>query len=410
MSENYIFARELYKKVKGACKPGQYNVFLHKHLGDLVSCISCIAQFELEYKTPLHIILPREFEFLCRLFNVQNYTCLDNLKELRRSIDSKPSRYLTETQFKNSHTWDILCKDIFISIPEIEEPFIVDSESHNFFLWDDYISKFWAWNIGIKSSFNFSPTINQNSLKISATSLTKLTAISQVKNIVLLAPDAATAVELPIAFWEQIIEVLKEEGYKVVVNSQKYKFDNIPSTFELNLSLEEIVWLGYNCAYVFSLRSGLCDALVGIGERLYAFYPAMLKREIGSLNNCFFPTPCVNEILIDQWKISHFSFKGKAIDVRLQKEVEKIFSDYCYFRAKAKIPFISSNNKKNAAWWRDLLNAIGGNRYMFPLNNKNVTFISATGVSKFRTLGEFLRIGFSRKITKRYFHLIKNRF
>jgi len=133
MSENYTVARELYKKVKGACKPGQYNVFLHKHLGDLVSCISYIAQFELEYKTPLHIILPREFEFLCRLFNVQNYTCLDNLKELRRSIDSKPSRYLTETQFKNSHTWDILCKDIFISIPEIEEPFIVDSESHNFF-------------------------------------------------------------------------------------------------------------------------------------------------------------------------------------------------------------------------------------------------------------------------------------
>lgn len=280
MSENYTVARELYKKVKGACKPGQYNVFLHKHLGDLVSCISCIAQFELEYKTPLHIILPREFEFLCRLFNVQNYTCLDNLKELRRSIDSKPSRYLTETQFKNSHTWDILCKDIFISIPEIEEPFIVDSESHNFFLWDDYISKFWAWNIGIKSSFNFSPTINQNSLKISATSLSKLTAISQVKNIVLLAPDAATAVELPIALWEQIVEVLKEEGYKVVVNSQKYKFDNIPSTFELNLSLEEIVWLGYNCAYVFSLRSGLCDALVGIGERLYAFIQQCLKEKL----------------------------------------------------------------------------------------------------------------------------------
>lgn len=40
MAENYKFAFELYKKVKELCRKDEYNLFLHKHLGDLVACVS----------------------------------------------------------------------------------------------------------------------------------------------------------------------------------------------------------------------------------------------------------------------------------------------------------------------------------------------------------------------------------
>lgn len=49
MAENYKFAFELYKKVKELCRKDEYNLFLHKHLGDLVACVSITKQFELQF-------------------------------------------------------------------------------------------------------------------------------------------------------------------------------------------------------------------------------------------------------------------------------------------------------------------------------------------------------------------------
>lgn len=406
MAENYKFAFELYKKVKELCRKDEYNLFLHKHLGDLVACVSITKQFELQFGKPLHIIIPKEFEILCNLFNVTNYSCLEGLNYFKKCINESPSKYLSGGSFNTTHAFDSLCKDVFISIPEVGEPFVIDSETHNFFLWDDYFSKFWAWNAGLTKDFYFSLPTASSIRKPCITTIKKLEAISPIESIVLIAPDASTATELPFSFWKKVIKILFNKGYTVVVNSKKYKFENTKSTFDLGLSLEEVIWLGYNCAYVFSIRSGLCDVLVGIGRKLFTFYPAMLKREIGSLNNCFLPAPEVNEILIDQWNISPCFFEGEALHVLLQPEINLIRREYCYHKVKAKFPGLSRGNRANAIWWRNVLNSVAGNGYTFPLNNKQLTFNEIKHINFLNVLFDFLAVAFCRskkKIKKRNF-------
>ena len=77
--------------------------------------------------------------------------------------------------------------------------------------------------------------------------------------------------EFPVEFWNTIAEQVHAHGYTIIVNSKKCEIKHGMSAYDLDLSLSDVVALGLSCAYVFSLRSGLCDVLVGAGEKLYAF-------------------------------------------------------------------------------------------------------------------------------------------
>ena len=148
--------------------------------------------------------------------------------------------------------------------------------------------------------------------------------IAPLNKIVLFAPEAATATEFSPEFWSIISKRVHQQGYKIIVNSKKYKIKHGISAFDLNLSLQDVIALGFSCAYVFSLRSGLCDVLVGARERLYAFYPAMLHRGMNSLNKCFEPTPNVNEIAVWHWKIDKVLWEDEDLTKPLQKHINKL--------------------------------------------------------------------------------------
>lgn len=198
----------------------------------------------------------------------------------------------------------------------------------------------------------------------------KLASIAPLDKIVLFAPEANTAIEIPVEFWNIIAEHVHAQGYTVLVNSQKYRLAHGISAFDLGLSLEDVVALGLFCAGVFSLRSGLCDALVGAGDRLYAVYPSMLRREMGSLTAPFALPTGVHEILLHNWQLNgSIVWKGTDLTPALQKLVDAWRANYLKDKRKAFFSFNRSLKDKHR-FWQNNFNHIAGHSKCFPDNNR----------------------------------------
>ncbi len=366
MLTNYQKITSFYNEVCKFCKPGEYNVLLHKHLGDVVYAIAMNDEFKRQYGEELHYIVRPQHEFLMKMFNVSNYSLLD-ISKFEKYVNNMEFPYLSSAH-NPSHKFDMICKNLFSSIPLKSVPYILDGDLNSFFLFDNYFSFRWLLNTGLNID-NFKFPLPKNRLSVSSQLLNKLESISPIDKIVLIAPEASTALEFPVEFWNIIANKVYSKGYKIVVNSRKYKINHGISVFDLGLSLEEVVELGLNCAYVFSLRSGLCDALVGLKDRLYTFYPAMLHREINSLNMCFVPSPNVNEIEILGWKISNVIWEGEDLTCSLQKYINSLYRLYLKEKIKTFIYFFNSERRKKHKFWKNLWKDLCGYSKIYLENN-----------------------------------------
>ena len=364
MAYNYQNIIPFYREVNKLCKQGEYNLVLHKHLGDVFYAIGLKDEFERVYGKKLHFIVRPQHEFLMKMYGIKDYSVFD-LKEFEKFATQSDFRYMPYASHK-SHKFDMLCKDVFSSMPLENIPFILDGDVSSFFLFDHYWCFLWAYNAGININ-HFKFPLPKNKLPIQPQLRKKINKIAPLDKIVLFAPEAATATELVQEFWNIIADKVHAKGYKIIVNSKKYKINHGISAFDLGLSLEDVVALGLNCAYVFSLRSGLCDALVGAGERLYAFYPAMLKREMNSLTFPFEQETNVNEILLEKWSISPVVWENIDLTPELQKYINSMKKNYHV--EKIKYTLARKKNKEGHRFWYMLFKDIFDESKIFPNNN-----------------------------------------
>lgn len=353
-----------YEDINNLCKKGEYNLVLHKHLGDVFYAIGLKDEFERQYCRKLHFIVRPQHEFLMKLYAVTNYSVLD-LKEFEKIAALSNFKYMPSASHA-SHKFDMMCKDIFSSTPIENIPFILDGDLSSFFLFDHYWCFIWANNVGINIE-NFKFPIPKNKLTIQSKIRKKIEKIASLDKIVLFAPEAATAIELPVEFWNIIADKIHAKGYKIIVNSKKFKINHGISALDLGLSLEDVVALGLNCAYVFSLRSGLCDVLVGAGERLYVFYPAMLKREMKSLTFPFDQETKVNEFLLEKWSVSPVVWENINLTPELQKYINSMKKNYHIEKIKYKLS--RNKNKESHRFWYMLFKNIFNKSNIFPNNN-----------------------------------------
>lgn len=364
MSCGYQEIFSFYNDVEKLCQPNKYNLVLHKHLGDVFYAIALKDEFERVYGKKLHFIVRPQHEFLMKMYGITDYSVFD-LKEIEKFASQSDFRYMPYASHK-SHKFDMLCKDVFSSMPLENIPFILDGDVSSFFLFNHYWCFLWGYNAGININ-HFKFPLPKNKLPIQPKLRKKINKIAPLDKIVLFAPEAATAIELPVEFWNIIADKVHAKGYKIIVNSKKYKINHGICAFDLGLSLEDVVALGLNCAYVFSLRSGLCDALVGASERLYAFYPAMLKREMNSLTFPFAQKTSVNEILLEKWSISPVVWENIDLTPELQKYINSMKKTYLIEKIKFKLA--RKKNKEGHRFWYMLFKDIFDESKIYPNNN-----------------------------------------
>ena len=364
MADLYQDTNALVEELQSLCGKDDYTLVLHKHLGDIFYAIASKDIFEQVYKKPLHFIVRPQHEFLMKLFGVTRY------KVFNLDAFVKKNHSLLSQQFPgqkpNALEFDRFENEFFISLfpcfPTKGSPFICENLTVNFLRYPHYWCFRWAANMGIKERFHFS--IPRGNIELSNNAKAFCESVGGIQNIVLVAPEAATATELPPEMWNVITEEIHKAGYTVLVNSKKYKFRHGLCAFDYDLSLEDIVAIGLKCAYVFSLRSGLCDVLVGIGSRLYTISPAMLRREDNSLSFPFNENSNCNEVQLYDWKVSEFTWRGIDFQSKLQKVVNKLWWDY--IKVCIKRTFSSNPGHR---FWQHLFENIFGKGRVFPENN-----------------------------------------
>ncbi len=366
MSIDYNTLFLFYNDINNLCKPNEYNLVLHKHLGDVFYTIALKDEFERTFGKKLHFIVRPQHAFLMKMFGFDNYSVYDLDQIVKKNIT-----YKQEYFDKNIDNADIDCLEnntfqaLFHCVPIIGKPFVCENLFYFFINYPHFWCFRWLKNLGLDDKLKFS--IPTQRLTLHHEVLKKLENISTLDKIVLFAPEAATATELAPEFWNIIADKVHAKGYKIIVNSKKYKINHGICAFDLGLSLEDVVALGLNCAYVFSLRSGLCDVLVGAGKRLYAIYPAMLKREINSLSFPFIQNTGVNEILLQNWNISQFIWEDMDFTPDLQKYIDSMKRNY--FMEKIKYIFAIKKDKEEHKFWYMLFKNIFDVSKIFPDNN-----------------------------------------
>lgn len=366
MSCGYQEIFSFYNDVEKLCQPNKYNLVLHKHLGDVFYAIALKDEFERVYGKKLHFIVRPQHEFLMKMYGISDYNVYDLDKIVKKNVAYQQAYFSNMGTDNNidcleNNTFQAL----FHCIPIIGKPFVCENLFYFFINYPHFWCFRWLKNLGIDDNFKF--PLPKNKLSVQPTFGKKLKETAPIDKIVLFAPEAATATELAPEFWNIIADKVHEKGYKIIVNSKKYKINHGICAFDLGLSLEDVVALGLNCAYVFSLRSGLCDVLVGAGEKLYAFYPAMLKREMNSLTFPFAQKTNVNEILLEKWSISPVLWEDIDFTPELQKYIKSMKNNY--FVEKIKYVFAKRNNKKGHKFWYMLFRNIFDKSKIFPNNN-----------------------------------------
>lgn len=100
--------------------------------------------------------------------------------------------------------------------------------------------------------------------------------IPKYENSIILAPQTATPIitqKIPIEFWDTIAIHYQNKGMKVYYNSIKRIKELDNHAIWLNCSLEDALIACKNTKEVFSIRSGLCDLLRELGNKLTIIYP-----------------------------------------------------------------------------------------------------------------------------------------
>ena len=361
-------ARIFYNDVAKLCKKNAYNLVLHKHLGDVFYAIAAKPFFEAEYNAPLHFIVRPQHEFLMKMFGVKNYSLYDLDSLVKKNNDFKELYFngKSHDRFADDRIENEMFQALFPDIPGNKgTPFVCENLINNFFTYDDYWAYRWSSNMGLNPNFKF--LLPQHKPELSKVAKKKLEKIAPFDKIVLFAPEAATFPEFAPDFWNIIADKMHDKGYRIIVNSKKIQINHGVSAFDLNLSLQDVVALGLNCAYVFSLRSGLCDVLVGCGNRLYAFYPAQGRREMYSLTKPFATDTGINEIQIYDWKIDKVICENVDFTAELQKYINGLHRNY--YKESLKRIFSFRKHRTTHAFCRNLMRDLAGVSKAFPENN-----------------------------------------
>lgn len=122
----------------------------------------------------------------------------------------------------------------------------------------------------------------------------------EIGNSVLLCPEANSVPLLADSFWERLADKLTKKGYVVYTNTVN-KSMIIRGTISLDLEMEDLLRFSFLCNHVYSIRSGLCDLLHPLEDRLTVFYPNEQIMSNFSLRGMF--NKNVEEIIVNELRV-----------------------------------------------------------------------------------------------------------
>lgn len=361
----YKTTAQFRSEIEALCRPDGYNVVLHKHLGDVFYTIGSKSILEKTWGKPFRFIVAPQHEFLMKLWRVDDYVVYDLDSLVRRNKDFLRAYFNGRVPTAQEKDWldNTVFQIAFGSLPNIGGACVAENPINNFLDYPYYWCFRWASNLGVEEEFRFD--VPCGSLDLSERARRALDSLGGPDKTILLLPEAATATELPVEWWEDVTQELCQKGFSVLVNSRRYELPGAFSTFDFGLSLEDVVAIGFQCHSILALRSGITDVLVGVGERMTVIVPAMLHREADGLDRPFSTRTGVREILLYHWDThpKEYSFEGVDLSCILRRGLSVIRQSYW------RELFLSLFGDHHRFWYRVFRN-VGGRNALFRDNNE----------------------------------------
>lgn len=120
------------------------------------------------------------------------------------------------------------------------------------------------------------------------TELKEKLGCSDYSDVALFAPEMKSASETERIQDRRFLEMAREyekNGFKIVVNCDAHKA--VYGDYAVNLSLEELAYLGLNAGKVISSRSGFCDLVYGFAGDMDILYPNKAFYDLFSMKQIF---------------------------------------------------------------------------------------------------------------------------
>ncbi len=278
--------------VYSLCKKDEYNLVLHRHLGDSYVLLCMKDLFEKKYQKPLHFIVRPRQKVLMDLLNISNYSILDSHELLDIQDYASQSNYIA-TKYMDNLEEDVFIK-LFPAIPILDRPFIctaVDYIKINF-PYKNFVHG-WGLMLGLEV-FKVKPHLAE--LNISQNFKEKLKNVDLDK-VICFAPEANSCNSISNVFWEALANELNKKGYYIITNAVN-KSNIIKNTNYIDCSLYDFICLAKHAAACFSIRSGLADILCAVSNKCYVFSTEEIFEDYFLMQHCYDLPHKVNEIRI----------------------------------------------------------------------------------------------------------------
>lgn len=262
--------------------PDKYYFYCCAGLGDTMLTCGFKDALERKYTSPICLIFKKSHAFIARMYEIQDYLVIG----VDISVSSLSREYV-RTPRKGK---------VFAAHP-CDHP-----ELHNFFdpvRYQVSTIKFLPW---FRKFLDINPSeklmLPKQYPQIDERLRKRCEQFAPISDTVLFSPEATSVLALPDVFWKNKVNTLHKRGLTVISNVI-YPENTISGTKYLGITVEETVALALQCNSVYSLRSGLCDLLFSMGDKLHVYYPSYSSLFLYSLNDMFDTINIDEELVMD---------------------------------------------------------------------------------------------------------------
>src|SRR5574344_65645 len=222
--------------------------------GDTLILCGFKNAIEKQYDARIHFIIKPEHVVIMHLYGITDYSFENFDKDTLEKISKGNS--------------EIKIGKVFVAHPK----YLNDDEKLLQLFIDYKISMIDLFRMTLKlpeeAHFEAPTNIPQISLSLQ----NKLNRIAPLDKIVLFSPESFSTKRINRFYLEDMVKDLKEEGY-VIVSSVLDKDEAIKGSTYIELSFEDALAVGMNCAKVYAVRSGFVDVLLQYRQNFNVIYP-----------------------------------------------------------------------------------------------------------------------------------------
>ena len=258
--ESIVFKESYFDKDK-------YYFVCNGGLGHTMTMCALKDELESEYKSDVIFIVSKEQEFIPKLYDIDDYIVADmsgvNMEDIS---DNAP--YPEKGKLYVSHPF------AHKEAVSYYEPIYNMYSTERYLPW---LLTFLGLPKDTKIKYpDRAPELSEKSMK-------KIKKIGDLSKVVLFLPETKTLSCISESMWEKKAKELKNKGYEVI-SCPYNKVYTVRGTKFVDLTAEEVMYVGMNCNSVYSIRNGFCELLMKRGVDLHVFYPSHNAHFIYSIN------------------------------------------------------------------------------------------------------------------------------